>query len=277
MFAVHANAVHGLQVINASGVIVYAASDAAWRMPFGVVLDGVFQLVAMNSIADLCKIPLNHAPSLTGHVVLGGSFFGAGCSYESRARGAQARNASGIIFSGFMHTPFDWDGTDRSDLASLGTAVIDEANGVYDSVQAAVAATRPIKSSIVLHATRTPLLDTSFATFQWALCALILAMCVGNVCTGLVMMVRLLRLRRHDSAKLVVALEVLSQCFFLIRSVAGPGYDLTHPLVLPNFVYRLFLSLWIDCHMLAMVLVFSQLHRTIEQARPRSSAPMSQR
>ena len=47
----------------------------------------------------------------------------------------------------------------------------------------------------------------------------------------------------------------------------------TSQCIVPNLVYRLFFTLWMNLHMVAMLLVSSQLRRTIEQLERRQVSP----
>lgn len=48
--------------------------------------------------------------------VRAGDFKSDGCSFESRARYAAAANATGLLYLGNLHSPFDWDGTSHAGL-----------------------------------------------------------------------------------------------------------------------------------------------------------------
>ena len=250
--------VAALIVRDANGTALVERSGSTWRLPFGTPLHGTYPIVAKGP-SELCSADTWRASS--GVVVLGGGFATAGCSREQRARLALSANATGVLFAGQLHSPFDWDGSQLDELSRLQTGLADRPH--YDDVYDAVRNRGGIW--LTIDATpSTPLLDLAFASAQWVVCVLLLILIGTNVCYGLwkhtVMMVN----GEKGMGRVVIATEALSQSCLFVFSLAGPGFDLTHKLLYPNLCYRLFFSLYFDLHILGILLVSKQLRYHID-------------
>ena len=214
-------------VYNSVGVPIFTGPAYVYDMNFGHGFRGNYSLTKVGSYSDLCSSPSSFgASSLSGMVVLAGDFYAAGCSYEARARGAQARNATGILYEGSLHSPFDWDGSDRSGLGSLGAAFAWTYGDFYSDIDAAL---DNDGQTIHMVTSPTPLLDTGFQIFQWILAGIVHCVCVCSISAGGLRMYQLHGDAKMTLSRVTICLEMLSQTFLLVRELNGPGYDLTHP------------------------------------------------
>ena len=261
----------GLVVVrNESGAILADLAGSAWHMSFGLPLNGNYS-VTLTAPANLCRETTVPA-QVPGTVVLGGGFYEAECSYETRARVAQRMNAIGIVYSGQLHTPFDWDGTSWDGI-TLFTAVVGEYADGYAAVAAAVREHGGARLEIVTEPT--PLDDVPFAIFQWAFFSLLLLPSVVCIVAGTRQLYVLYRAHEQSTARLVISLETVSQALFFVRNLNGPGYDITHQMLIPHFVYRFLFSVFFDIHMLVMLIVSNQLRSTIQQIHRRMQTTRS--
>ena len=259
-----------LVVRNASGgVIVEFPPGNAFRMPFGFPLKGTYNVRVHR---DPCST--DAWSDLSGFVVLGGGFDTGGCSREHRTRLGQAANATGIVFAASLHTPFDWDGSTWSELSTVGTAALWTGDASYAEVSEAIEHRGGV--SLTIDATpTTPLLDLDFAIMQWVLCALLLTFIAGIAVHGMYKTFAMTIHGESGTPRKVVTIETLSVVCMLVRSLAGPGYDLTHQLMYPNLVYRVFESLWADLHLIAMLLISKQLWHNMNLLERRATQPCS--
>ena len=89
------------------------------------------------------------------------------------------------------------------------------------------------------------------------------------IATGARQLYRFRGLQVDFSTRLVVCLEMLSQAFFSVRCLNGPGYEHGWQSIIPHWCARLTISLFHDLHMLAMFLVALQLRHTMAQLNKR--------
>ena len=105
----------GLRLLDAAGALLASGPvGVLYRAPWGGLV-GNFSLYAVPA-SELCVAPAGGDAAWAGGVVMGGYFTDARCSYETRAAVAGQRGAAGVLFKGYMHSPFDWDGSSQVGL-----------------------------------------------------------------------------------------------------------------------------------------------------------------
>ena len=111
----------------------------------------------------------------------------------------------------------------------------------------------------------TPLvgLYTGASIFFAVLCLVLM------VCASAFGVYQVYRLREaiDRSSIAVIALETLSQMFFFLRTLNGPGFDVGYRMVLPHPVYRMMQSLFQDLNMIALLIVGGQLRQRARRQR----------
>ena len=202
-------------------LIATAPVGNVFNSPWGSIL-GMFSFLDA-SLEQLCSPPPDGDTGWTGYVVGGKGFYGALCSYETRARIAKQRNASGILFNSDLHSPFDWDGSSQEELAPASFVY----KHVYGCIEGAVlTAAGPLGSSTaieLLSSGATPLEGGWYLVLNVALDAFIMSFVLVNILTGLWQQHRFILHAMERSTRAVVGLETISQSFHLIRLLNGPG------------------------------------------------------
>jgi len=268
-----------LMLLRVDGVpIARAGAGNVLEMPWGAPLKGMYPVLRPEPGGDGPLCDSGSAVEWTGRVVLAAAFYGPGCSYEARARLAAARGARGLLFDGAYHSPFDWDGSSQRMLPDAAVVLHDVYACLDDAVRTAlhgvggdtaVAAAANVTLEVNLTSTRTPLAETWYTAYGGGLDALLLLLVLSNVLIGARQQYNFHRVRMEPSTRTVVALEMVSQAMIFVRLLNGPGWDVGWRSVIPHWTYRLTQSLFIDIHMLAMLVVARQLRRTIAQIHTR--------
>ena len=113
----------GIRLFNAAGgILASGPAGNVFSSPWSSAMVGNFSMLSVPD-AQLCEFPAGGTDnSWAGQAIFAGPF-GVGCSYETRARVAQARGASGVLYKGDLHSPFDWDGSAQTGLAPAQTSV----------------------------------------------------------------------------------------------------------------------------------------------------------
>lgn len=176
-----------MEAWNTSGVLLRIRQ--VWQLPYGT---------AANVTAPLLRPPtglLCGAPNEAwrNFIILGDDWSTPGCSMEHRARIIQSAGAAAAIFVGTEGVPFDWDGSDTSDI-TLMTGVVPWSD--YARLEG------HLESGFLnatVAATPTPLLDPAFAMVQWLLFVIaILGVCI-NLCAAVYQFYRFSRTQvRHS-------------------------------------------------------------------------------
>lgn len=206
-----------LQILNATGHVLYStATNSIFSMPWGG-LSGTFPVLAVNDMTEGSALCGGGESNWAGKIILAGRFYGPGCSFETRAR--NSRNAAGLLFSGSLHNPFDWDGTAHEGL--MPSAVANYA--VYDCAKSAVLAAGG-EATIEITSAQTPLMDAGFQAFSWVFNAPLLIMMWMNIAAAAWQLYRLGNHKVDLSTRAVVCLEATSQLMLFFRQLNGPGY-----------------------------------------------------
>ena len=220
----------GPLVLDDAGMVVASAPplniyDSTWS-PLSA---GNYSLLREPSEAELCNGPVDPS-AWAGKLILGGKFAYIMCPYRKRALVAAQAGAAGILFRGKPHSPFDWSGS--ADSASLAPASF-LFSSTYDCVGAAIGTkAAPLQTDggnltlAFFESSVTPLvgLYTGASIFFAVLC-LVLMVCASGF--GVYQVYRL-REAIDRSSIAVIALETLSQMFFFLRTLNGPGLSLIH-------------------------------------------------
>jgi hypothetical protein len=252
-------------ILSSAGTVVYRArAGSVFGMPWNALV-GTHTIV--NGSTDLSSLCALDGTSWDGKVVLGGAFYGPGCSYERRAIAAATRKAAGVLFRGQHHSPFDWDGSSQRGLADSSVALDTE----YACIEKAVAELGG-EATIQLSPVPTPLSQTWYLALGWAWFAVILAALLVSICVGAWQQWRFWRYGMEMSSRAVVGMEMVMLSMLFIRMLNGPGYDHGWQSLIPHYASRMALSLTFSLHLLAMLLVSKQLRRTQEQVEQRRDA-----
>ena len=259
----------GPLVLDDAGMVVASAPplniyDSVWS-PLSA---GNYSLLREPSAAELCDGPADPS-AWAGKLILGGKFaIRTMCPYRQRALVAAQAGAAGILFRGKPHSPFDWSGwaVDSASLAPASFLFM----STYDCVGAAIGTeAAPLQTDggnltlAFLESSVTPLvgLYTGASIFFAVLCLVLM------VCASAFGVYQVSRLREaiDRSSIAVIALETLSQMFFFLRTLNGPGFDVGYRMVIPHWVYRIMQSLFQDLNMIALLIVGGQLRQTMKQ------------
>ena len=243
---------------NASAIF-FQSARAPWHASFGSKPRNASGRVIRPSRDELCT---KHTVAWYGAILLGGDWTTSGCSIETRARHFEAAGAAVAIFEGTEGLPFDWDGSDTSNIR-IAVVVINQL--LYKRIAGLVANGTSISSDVLLWLApeESPLLsDTGFVVFGRSVQALLV---VANLVVVAIAVRRLIRhwlaRKRHQPtlAIQVVALELCSALFLLVVVIDGPGIEHTRPALFPFFVFRMAIALHLNCQMLAVLLFASYL------------------
>ena len=103
-----------LAVWNAStGALLKAWNTPPFRALFGAQPTNMSATLVRAQSKIACS---GSDQTWVGSAVLGGDWTEPGCSIQARSKNFQARGAVAAIFKGTEGLPFDWDGSDVSDV-----------------------------------------------------------------------------------------------------------------------------------------------------------------
>ena len=200
-----------------------------------------------------------------GRVVLGGDWTTPGCSIQVRAKNFQARGAVAAIFQGTEGVPFDWDGSDVSDVHI--TVVIVRTKD-YKELDASAVAAGGTPLAVAFAPAVTPLLlNIPFVVVERAIQIVFIIAAVYVSALAVWQLVRFRRVAKqmgsdqNKHAIRVVGCELIATLSILVYIIDGPYMEHTRPCVLPWFVHRISLSLHVEFHLLAALFFYWHLRQ----------------